>query len=81
MTLWTEVVDMARFDPRIEVVCDECGHSTDWEPPYVYSGWTGNSGYYDTSDSAFEKWAESEGWSSDGERDICDSCLSVERED
>lgn len=66
-----------RFEPKIEVNCDECGHATDWEPPYVYRDFTGTSGFYDCSDSAFEKWKKSEGWGGVDDNDICDDCLSV----
>jgi len=70
-----------RFDPTVEVNCDQCGDVVYWSPDYTYNDWTGTSGQYDTSDKAFEAWKKSEGWEGDGDRDICDGCAAVERED
>jgi len=70
-----------RFDPTIEVNCDECGDVVHWSPEYVYNDWSGTSGYYDTSDAAFEKWKKSEGWEGIDDHDMCDSCARVGREE
>jgi len=63
-----------RFDPTVEVICDECGAEVHWSPEYVYNDWSGTSGHYDISDDAFEQWKKSEGWGGDDERDTCDTC-------
>lgn len=67
-----------RFDPQIEVNCDECCEVRFWEPEFVYHDWSGENGYYDTSDEAFKKWKISEGWSADDDK--CDGCMAVEDE-
>lgn len=65
-----------RFDPQIEVVCDECGSHDYWCPDYVYHSMSGKSGQYDTSDAAFADWCGGEGWTQDGEKTFCPDCTS-----
>lgn len=61
-------------DPEIECVCDECGDSIYVSPSYVYHDYSGNNGYYDTSDSSIEKKLVSEGWTCEGGKHFCDDC-------
>ncbi|MBQ0803106.1 MAG: hypothetical protein KBT76_15375 [Sulfitobacter litoralis] len=63
-----------RHDPQVEVVCDKCGDIAFWEPQYVYSDWSGTSGHFDTTDSAFSGWCRSEEWSEDGDKTYCPDC-------
>jgi hypothetical protein len=63
-----------RFDPQVEVVCDDCGANDHWSPEYLYSDISGSFGYYDTSDRAFEIWAKREGWTVEGAKTFCEMC-------
>lgn len=65
-----------RFDAKVEVLCDECGHVEYWEPQFVYMNYAGGGGHYDTSDGAFEDWLEDEGWEEFSEdQHRCDGCI------
>ena len=42
------------YDAVVKVSCDKCSGSIDVEPAYVYNDYSGNSGHYNTDDSAIE---------------------------
>ena len=64
-----------RFDATVEVVCDECGETEFWEPNFVYLSITGNGGHYDTSQSAFDKWLSTNGWTEEKDKKTyCSDC-------
>lgn len=62
---------MARSDARIDVTCDACGQEDVWYPEYVYHDYSGNSGEYDTSDSAFGTWCHENGWTEVNDETFC----------
>lgn len=53
---------MSIMDAKIEIVCDNCTQSIDFEPAYMYTTYSGAGGHYDTSDLAIKTFLIEEGW-------------------
>ena len=68
---------LVRFDPQVEVICDECDAEESWQPDYVYMSISGAGGHYDTSDSAFKKWCAEKSWTEDGDKTYCEDCTNA----
>jgi hypothetical protein len=70
-------------DAKVEVTCDgdKCMESIIVEPPFVYRGYSGDSGYYDCSDDAIEKLVIAGGWTVEDGQHFCESCRETTDDD
>jgi hypothetical protein len=74
-------------DARMEVTCDhlECEDFISISPPYVYTDFNGDNGYYDTGDSTLNELIEKEGWlvkwTVNSYRHYCEDCKEQFEED
>ena len=65
-------------DAKVEVTCDGgCGDSIEIQPQFVCPTYSGNNGYYDTSDSAIEKHLLAEDWTVQDGMHFCESCTET----
>ncbi len=71
---------MGISDAYIDVTCDQCHAEERWEPEYKFTDYSGETGYYDTTDSAFDDWCNDTGWAkkvAGEEYVICSDCLPL----
>ena len=69
------------YDATVEVCCDMCRDAIDVEPAYVFNNYSGNSGHYDTRESAIEDiLVEQHEWIvTDGQHYCCQECADNHR--
>jgi hypothetical protein len=68
-------------DAQVEVTCDACHGSTLIALPWVYSDYSGNNGYYDSSDSTIKDALTAEDWIVSGEHQFCSKdCMEDSKE-
>lgn len=74
--------NMSIIDAKIEIVCDNCSTSIEFEPPYVYGNYSGGGGHYDTRDSLIQTFVEEEGWIwvNDGTQYCSEDCQEESRD-
>jgi hypothetical protein len=65
-------------DAYIDITCDNCLDSSQIELEYKHTDYSGNNGYYDSSDSAVKSTAEAIGYIFDGENHYC--CAECHKE-
>lgn len=68
-------------DPVVEVTCDNCDDAcVQVEPDYVYTDYSGERGYFDTSDAAIAKLLPRYEWLERNGKHYCEDCTEGNEE-
>jgi len=60
-------------DAKIEITCDGncCSESIEYDMPFVFSDYSGESGHYASNDADIETFLNDDDWIVDGDKHFC----------